>query len=201
MTAKHLGDPGDPLFALRHSPFFLLSRLSNRYVLDMEAKLKKIGMDIPTWRTLMIVREREPSSVSEIADLACIRLSTMTRVVQRLLRAGLVRVRRRAGDGRKTDVYLTGAGRAACDAVRRIASRVYHHAFADFDSVGIADCCALLRRIHDNLTAPERPAAASALPKRRTGRGSRRGPRTRGVGTQAITSVEAMTAPARRGCP
>lgn len=154
-SAKRRGDPAAAGFALRHSPFFLLSRLSNRYVLDMEAVLKTIGMDIPRWRTLMIVREHEPSSVSEIADLACIRLSTMTRVVQRLVRQGLARVGRRAEDSRKTDVHLTAAGRRACEDVRRIASRVYARAFADFSDDDVRTLCALLGRAHLNLQSRE----------------------------------------------
>ncbi|MCZ8131754.1 MAG: MarR family transcriptional regulator [Steroidobacteraceae bacterium] len=162
--AKRRGDPAAEAFRLRHSPFFLLSRLSNRYVLDMEAVLKTIQMDIPRWRTLMIVREREPSSVSEIAELACIRLSTMTRVVQRLVRQGLARVDRRALDGRKTDVYLTAAGRRACEDVRRIASRVYARAFADFGDDDVRRLCELLGRAHANLEAGD---LARALPARR----------------------------------
>lgn len=165
-AAKRRGDPASAGFLLRHSPFFLLSRASNRYVLDMEAVLKTIGMDVPGWRTLMIVREREPSSVSEIADLACMRLSTMTRVVQRLVRQRLARVERRAADGRKTDVYLTPAGRRACEDVRRIASRVYARAFADFEDRDVAQLCRLLGRAHANLAAGDlagttTPAAAA----------------------------------------
>lgn len=170
-ASKRRGDPADRHFELGHSPFFLLNRLSNRYVLDMEATLKTIDMDIPRWRALMIVQEREPSSVSEIADLGCIRLSTMTRVVQRLVRQGLVRVRPRDGDARKTDVYLTPAGRAACDDVRRIASVVYGQAFEGFKDAEIATFCEQLRRVHANLQAagPVRRGAAgraAARPKR-----------------------------------
>jgi len=176
--AKRRGDPSAAGFALRHSPFFLLSRLSNRYVLDMEAVLKTIGMDIPRWRTLMIVREREPSSVSEIADLACIRLSTMTRVVQRLVRQGFARVDRRVGDGRKTDVYLTAAGQRACEDVRRIASRVYSRAFEEFDDEEIWQLCSLLARAHESLAVCDSmpgAVAASTSSSRAARRGLERG--------------------------
>lgn len=178
--AKRRGDPAYESFSIHDSPFYLISRVSGRYVLDMEAVLKPIGMDIPRWRTLMIVREREPSSVSEIAELAAIRLSTMTRVVQRLARQGLVRIEPRANDGRKTDVYLTAAGRAAVSQVRSIASRVYQSGFRDFTPAEIRTLNGLLARVFDNLAvvpttgrrvrpAPggaSRPASVSAEPRR-----------------------------------
>ena len=164
---KRRGDPASDGFQLCNSPFFLLSRMSNRYVLDMEAVLKTIQMDIPRWRTLMIVREREPSSVSEIADLACIRLTTMTRVVQRLVRQGLARVEQRVEDGRKTDVYLTAAGRRACADVRRIASRVYARAFADFSDEDVGQLCELLRRAQANLSAGDLAGAVPVSPQHR----------------------------------
>jgi DNA-binding MarR family transcriptional regulator len=177
-AVKRRGDPASDGFQLRNSPFFLLSRMSNRYVLDMEAVLKTIEMDIPRWRTLMIVREREPSSVSEIADLACIRLTTMTRVVQRLVRQGLARVEQRVDDGRKTDVYLTAAGRRACADVRRIASRVYARAFVDFSDEDVGQLCELLRRAHANLSAGDLAGVVPVAPRHKRpvikGRRSRR---------------------------
>jgi DNA-binding MarR family transcriptional regulator len=167
--AKRKGNPASDEFELRHSPFFLLSRLSNRYVQDLDAVLKTIGMDVPGWRTLMIVAEHEPRSVSEIADLSCIRLSTMTRVVQRLVRQGLVRVQQRAEDGRKTDVYLTPAGRVACRRVRGIASGVYERATSDFTDADVSQLGELMARAHRNLATPAPP---HELPRKRR-RGSR----------------------------
>jgi DNA-binding MarR family transcriptional regulator len=159
--AKRRGDPAYPSFTIEDSPFYWIARVSGRYVLDMEAVLKTIGMDIPRWRTLMIVREREPSSVSEIAETAAMRLSTMTRVVQRLAAGGLVRLASRASDARKTDVYLTAAGRAAAQRVREIASRVYRQAFADFTAEEIRALNRSLVRVFRNLA--KRPGLPERL--------------------------------------
>lgn len=166
--AKRRGNPVNDEFELRYSPFFLLSRLSNRYVQDLDRVLKTIEMDVPGWRTLMIVAEQEPRSVSEISDLSCIRLSTMTRVVQRLVQQDLVRVQQRAEDGRKTDVYLTPAGRAACKRVKGIAAAVYERALADFTDTDVAHLCELLLRAHRNLAPYERTDGSLAPRKRAT---------------------------------
>jgi DNA-binding MarR family transcriptional regulator len=170
--AKQLGDPGDAGFLLKNSPFFLIARVSGRYVLGMERVLKEIGMDMPGWRTLMIVREREPSSVSEIADLAVMRLSTMTRVVQRLELRGLVRLAARPTDARRTDVFLTADGRAMVRRVRTVASRTYRKAFHEMPAADLEVLNSLLRRVFDNL-APA-PDASAARPSRRRPRAARR---------------------------
>ena len=149
--AKQRGDPAYDNFELRDSPFFLIARVSGRYVLDMEMVLKTIDMDMPGWRTLMIVREREPSSVSEIADLAVMRLSTMTRVVQRLKKRGLVRIDSRPSDARKTDVYLTLKGKDMMQRVRLVASGVYDAAFRGISASDINQLNDLLRRMFENL--------------------------------------------------
>jgi DNA-binding MarR family transcriptional regulator len=149
--AKRLGDPAYDHFALDDSPFYLIARTSGRYAIDMQRILKSVGMDIPRWRALMILREQNPSSVSEIAERAVIQLSTVTRVVQRLEKQGLVRLASRKTDGRKTDVTLTDKGHDAVERVRECASRIYRLAFHDFSAAEIKTLNALLRRAFANL--------------------------------------------------
>jgi MarR family transcriptional regulator, organic hydroperoxide resistance regulator len=117
----------------------------------MENALRAIDMDLPSWRALMIVSESNPSSVSEIADRAVMRLSTMTRVVQRLEKRGLLEVERRKGDARVTEVYINSKGTRAAQQVRKIASGFYNLAFHDVDASEIDMLNALLRRVFRNL--------------------------------------------------
>lgn len=149
-------DPADAAFLLAHSPFFWLSRVSGRYVLDMGAVLRRVGMDVPRWRVLMILHENDPASVSTIAELAVIKLSTVTRIVQRMQVEGLVSCAPRATDARVTEVSLTPAGAQAVERVRRQASRIFHQAFDTISDEEIAAFIDLLRRLFDNLEAPPR---------------------------------------------
>ena len=149
--AKLLADPAYENFLLDDSPFYLIARTSGRYSIDMQRILKSVGMDIPRWRALMILREANPSSVSEIAERAVIKLSTVTRMVQRLEKQGLVRLSSRKSDARKTDVTLTPKGHAAVERVRECASRIYRLAFHDFSAAEIRSLNALLRRAFANL--------------------------------------------------
>lgn len=149
--ARLRGDPGFADFRIENSPFYLIARTAGRYAIDMENALHAIDMDLPSWRALMIVFETNPSSVSEIADRAVMRLSTMTRVVQRLEKRGLLSVSRRKGDARVTEVYITSAGERVMLQVREIASRLYNIAFHDLAAGEIEMLNALLRRVFSNL--------------------------------------------------
>jgi MarR family transcriptional regulator, organic hydroperoxide resistance regulator len=159
IDAKRRGDPGFADFRIADSPFYLLARTMGRYSIDMENALHAIDMDLPSWRALMIVAETNPSSVSEIADRAVMRLSTMTRVVQRLERRGLLKVKRRKSDARVTEVYINSKGVSAARQVRDIASRFYNLAFHDFDAAQIDALNTLLRRVFGNLAL--QPPSAS----------------------------------------
>jgi DNA-binding MarR family transcriptional regulator len=145
-------DPASPGFRIADYPFYLVNRIAGRYAIDMSDALKSIGMDLPTWRALMILHERSPRSVTEIADQAVIRLSTMTRVVQRLGRNGLVRLANRPSDARVTDVAITALGIDAVRRVREVASRMYQRAFSDFSARDLETLNQLLGRIQHNLS-------------------------------------------------
>jgi DNA-binding MarR family transcriptional regulator len=151
---RRQADPADPLFALEHSPFYWISRVSGRYVLDMGAVLRRVGMDVPRWRVLMILHEHDPASISTIADQAVIKLSTVTRIVQRMQIEGLVTSNPRASDARVTEVRLTPAGSSAVEKVRGQASRIFRQAFGDLPDAEIATFIATLQRLFDNLESP-----------------------------------------------
>jgi DNA-binding MarR family transcriptional regulator len=151
---RRRADPADPLFELEHSPFYWISRVSGRYVLDMGEALRRVRMDVPRWRVLMILHEHDPASVSTIADLAVIKLSTMTRIVQRMQAEGLVTCAPRASDARVTEVRLTPAGSEAVERVRGQASRIVRHALHDVSDKELTAFIAVLRRLFDNLESP-----------------------------------------------
>ncbi len=150
-NAKELGDPANADFRVENWPFYLIARTARRYEMDMERALRRIDMDVPSWRAIMLLHERSPSSVSEIAERAVIKLSTMTRVVQRLEKRGLVTIARRPADARVTDVYITPAGERTVQQVRTLASRLYQSAFKDMSPADVEMLNALLRRVFDNL--------------------------------------------------
>ena len=151
LDAKTRGDPSHPRFRIADWPFYLIARTAGRYELDMQQSLRRMGMDVPSWRALMLLHEASPSGVSEMAERAVMRLSTMTRVVQRLQKSNLVRLTTRAADARVTEVHITANGEQVLQKVREVASRIYQSAFEDLDSAEIETLNGLLRRVFSNL--------------------------------------------------
>ena len=89
-----VGGPEHEEFSYEEFPFYWLARVHAIYSLEMEKVLKKLGTDIPTRRVLLMLRLHGTVSVSELANHAIIKLSTLTRIVQRMREEGLVETRR-----------------------------------------------------------------------------------------------------------
>ena len=144
-------NPADPAFKIANSPFYWLARVHGRYALSMDAVLKRIGMDVPRWRILMLLTEHSPASISELAEHAIIRLSTMTKIVLRMRAEDYVETRPSTADGRVTEVLLTPKGRKAVEQVRAQAGRIFQQAFHDLDDRQIKGLNDVLQRLFHNL--------------------------------------------------
>src|SRR5690606_39438221 len=66
---RPLGDPGSESFQVDRYPFYQLNRLVSRYNTVIEAQLRRIRLEIPTWRVLMILGQQEPRPVGQNAKL------------------------------------------------------------------------------------------------------------------------------------
>ena len=144
-------NPAAPEFLLENSPFYWLTRVSGRYLLQMERHLKAIGMDVPRWRVLMILAEDEPATITTLSERSVVKLATMTRIVQRMEAAGLVTTEGSPTDGRVTQVCMTAAGREALARVRAEGSRVFAGTFADSEPGEVDALVRQLRRVFDKL--------------------------------------------------
>jgi DNA-binding MarR family transcriptional regulator len=115
-------------------PFFWLTRSTALYLSRLERSLKKVGLDIARWRVLMCVGPEDAIGISEIADLAIVKLPTMMKIIQRMEADGMVNCRPREEDGRFTDVTLTEQGIAAREQAWAMAQKIYEKAFANISS-------------------------------------------------------------------
>lgn len=145
------GDPGSEEFRVDAYPFYLLNRAVSRYNVVIEAELRKIGIDIPTWRVLMILGERSPQPIAQIARSAVINISTMMRIVERMTKAGLIDSRPSMDDGRVTELFLTEDGREKLAAARQVTAPVYRKLIRTFSARDFTALIDMLNRLHDNL--------------------------------------------------
>lgn len=144
-------DPGTAAFQVSKYPFYLLNRLVGRYNETIGRRLQSIGLDIPSWRVLMILGESSPRGVGDIATAAVIPLSTMTRIIQRMELAGFVRSSPSPKDARVTEVCLTRLGRAKTAEARKAAAPVYRNLIRGIEENEFDQLLELLERLYVNL--------------------------------------------------
>ena len=155
MDNRILGDPSTEAFHVEKYPFYLLNRLVGRYNGVIDGRLRAIGLDIPYWRVLMILGERAPRGVRDIADAAVIPLSTMTRIIQRMAAAGLVTLASCAEDARVTHVSLLPLGEAKLAKARRATAPVYARIIRGLSARDFDKLIDLLARLYANLDMDE----------------------------------------------
>jgi DNA-binding MarR family transcriptional regulator len=113
--------------------------------------LRQIGIDIPTWRVLMILGEAEPRPVGQVARAAVINLSTLMRIVERMDKAGLITGAPSADDGRVTDLSLTAQGQDTLAQARLLTAPLYRKLIRGFSERDFSRLLDLLNRLHENL--------------------------------------------------
>ncbi|HRW30146.1 MAG TPA: hypothetical protein P5227_09135, partial [Emcibacteraceae bacterium] len=74
-----LHGPDHPDFRLDEYPLYNLNRTSATYTENMSLKLKRLQMDQPTWRILMLLDDKNPTSVGELSRRSVTKISTITR--------------------------------------------------------------------------------------------------------------------------
>lgn len=151
VDARTLGDPGTSAFRVEKYPFFLLNRLAGQYNAIVAKRLRSIGIDVPSWRVLMILGEASPRAIGEIATFAIIKISTLTRILQRMTAAGLVSGEVRSADNRVTEISLTPLGQARLEEARQLTSPIYAQAIAGFSERDFDRMTALLEQLYANL--------------------------------------------------
>ena len=91
---------------------YLLARASHLVSRQFHAQLKPRGMPVPVWRVLSALSDGDGQPVTELARLTLFKQPTLTKVIDRMSRQGLVERRASARDRRKVLVYITPKGRA-----------------------------------------------------------------------------------------
>lgn len=155
MTAvKSKFDMYDPLsenFQRQEFPFYWIARVNALYAQEMERVLKKIDMDVPRWRIMMILMEQDRLSISEIADQAVSKLPTATKILYRMRDQGLIELVTSPTDGRVTLASMTPEGRDRLELVRESVSGIFKRCFQGLTAAQIKRLNGLLEQLHDNM--------------------------------------------------
>ena len=150
--AKLFGSPASEHFLLDDYPFFFIDRINNAYGLAIENVLRKHNMERIQWQLLLIMREQDPISISELASVSGRKLSTVSRTIERMRKEGLVSTSTRKSDQRVTEVKLEEGGRRRLVLLIDVANRQYLHAMQGLGNRDIKKLQEQLSTIFENLS-------------------------------------------------
>lgn len=152
MTKAKLLGPDHPDFNLDDYPLYNLNRTSATYVDKTTECLKEFNMDQPSWRVLMLLGDKNPSTVGELSRRSVTKISTITRILIRMEKEGLVIRKPFPDDNRVIEVFITDVGKDSLKDLRKLAAGIFEQAFDGISGEDILKFTDVLMRIRGNLS-------------------------------------------------
>lgn len=99
---------------------FMMYRLVARLVAEANAEYARYGLTIHGVRLLIVARQNPGIRLGELAEITCVEGSTLSHMLDRMERDGLLVRRKGKHDNRVVSAWLTARGRRVADAVSEI---------------------------------------------------------------------------------
>lgn len=144
-----------PVFELDQHLFFWLTQVIGARDRRLNQELKGFGLRVPEWRALAALYSRKHCTMSELADLASIDRTTLTRTIDRMEHAGWLERLSDGADMRITRLALTGAGERLFSRIWPTVSRLNQAAVAGMPAETVERLRAALTRMKANLEEEE----------------------------------------------
>ena len=142
---------GDPAFDLEGHPFFWLTQVIGARDRELAQGLRGYGLRVPEWRALAALYARRNCTMSELAELATIDRTTLTRTIDRMEEAGWLARVADAADMRVTRLELSAAGRRMFERIWPEVEKLNALALEGVSKTEIRDLQRILERIRANL--------------------------------------------------
>lgn len=144
--------PADPDFVLEDYVLYNLVRATAVYSEEMASALKAYGLDMTKWRILMLLDDKSPCSVGELSRRAVTKMPTLTRMLTRMEKEGLVERKALEDDRRVVEITMTAKAVNALRMVQSIGQRVFERAVEGIGPGEIETMTQTLKRLRANLT-------------------------------------------------
>jgi DNA-binding MarR family transcriptional regulator len=138
-------------FELDRHPFFWLTQVIGARDRELAQGLRDYGLRVPEWRALAALYARQRCTMSELAELATIDRTTLTRTIDRMEEAGWLSRLADAADMRVTRLALTAAGRRMFARIWPEVEKLNALALAGLSSGEIQSLRSILARMRANL--------------------------------------------------
>jgi len=133
---------------------YLLARASHLISAEFHVVVRRSRLPVLQWRVMAALADGQSNSIGEVAAIVLTPQSTLTRVAERMVKAGLLLRAADAADRRITRIRLTAAG---LKLARKLVAQARQHEAAVLSTVSAADAAALkriLRRLIEQHALP-----------------------------------------------
>jgi DNA-binding MarR family transcriptional regulator len=155
---------------------YLINRVGSALVVDFEqAALVRPHLSIAMWRVLAVLSADGGQRQIDVATKTSIDVSTLSRVVTRLVKMGLVTRTRSASNSREVVVRLTVKGATLLAELIPKAIAAERTAIAGISAKELAVVRRCLRQMHQNLAGSPRADVVSSRSAPKPARGAKAG--------------------------
>lgn len=119
--------PDEPIPLDSFMPY-LMNRLMARLNQNLTDRLRHVGLSFQHWRIVLVLAMRGPRTMSQLIEETVIPQSTLSRMLMRMERDGLITRRTDARDTRVLWVDLTARGREMFARIYPLGYAEYHRA-------------------------------------------------------------------------
>ena len=141
--------PNNEPDSLKNYPFFWISQVNGRYSQLIEKSIKKLGIDNTRRKIILSTNALGQASITEIANLSTLKLTTATKAVYRLVEDDIVEVFSSDQDERISMVKLTEKGYSLVDQINQISQVALSGILNAFDAQELSDLNAQLKKMFD----------------------------------------------------
>ncbi len=149
---------------------YLLNRVAAALVERHEVELKRHDLTIAMWRVLVSLLSRGRQRQIDLADMTAIDVSTLSRLISRMIGMDLVSRSRSDNNNREVAVELTSKGRALVIQLVPLGQALEGIAIEGLSPSELATVRDALRRMYDNLrrnSGSDTPASRTHLLRQR----------------------------------
>ncbi len=131
----------------------------------LAALLKPLGLT-PAWaEALIVLADREPLTIRELGDLLVCQVDHPSRLVNRMMSAGLLTSEQSPEDDRVSCLRLSAAARDLVPQIRTIEDQLHTTIEHSFDPTALDTCIAVLSAFVDGLPAGEALGRRTSPPR------------------------------------
>ncbi len=130
---------------------YLLNRATSRVNQLWRNALRPRGLTAARWQVLSVLTEFDGSRIGAIATMIGLEQPAASRVIDQMVRDGLVRRRPARADSRVVEVWITSVGRRVHEELLPEATEYVQDLVAGFAPAEIAAMTQLLGRVLDNV--------------------------------------------------